>query len=119
VVDSIRKLPISLPDVSAWIAKSAEGGICVLASRRQPVVQGEYGVGTSCVPAALLDSGTVLELRPDGSNVGTIIGVVPDNVSAVRVTLSNGTSDTVPAGGNAWALESDAHFVSTESVVGG
>lgn len=119
VVDSIRKLPIGLPDVSAWIAKSAEGGICVLASRHQPVAKGAYGVGMSCVPAALLESGTVLELQSDGSDVGTIVGVVPDNVSAVQVTLSNGASETVPAAGNAWALESNAHFVSTQNVVGG
>jgi hypothetical protein len=120
VVSSIRKLPTSLPDVSAWIAKSAEGGICVLASRNEPVANGKYGLGMSCVPAALLGSGTVLELKSEGSDAGTIVvGVVPDDVSAVQVALSSGGNETVPVAGNAWALESDTNIESTQNVVGG
>ncbi len=118
VAKSIRRLPVSLPGISAWIAKSAAGGICVLASRKEPTGNGAYGLGMSCAPSAMLASGTMLELQSD-SNGDAVVGVVPDDVSAVRVVLAGGASTTIPVAGNAWALEAEAHVESTQNVMGG
>jgi hypothetical protein len=114
---SIRRLPISLPNVSAWIAKSADGGICVLASRHEPV-KGTYPLGISCGPAALSESGVTSEMEADGRKTVTV-GAVPDNVSSVQVAFTDGSKETVPVSGNAWALESDAQIEDAQNVVGG
>jgi hypothetical protein len=116
VADSIRKLPVALSTLSAWIATNAEGGTCVLASLHH-AVKGAYGLGMSCAPAAVAKSGTFLELQTEGSDVGTVVGAVPDGVSAVEVTLGNGTNETVPVTDNASALEGDAQVESTHDVV--
>ncbi len=117
VATSIRRLPISLPNVSAWIGTNAEGGICVLAARHQPALLGAYGLGIGCAPAALRESGAYLELQADGRKTA-IVGVVPDNVSSVQLTFTDGSKETVPTPGNAWALETDAHLENTRNVVG-
>ncbi len=119
LADTIRKLTVSAPDVSAWIAKSAEGGICVLASRHQPVIRGAYGLAISCATAEPMDSGTMLELQNPNNATNIVVGVVPDDVSAVEVTFGDGRSETVPAAGNTWSLESSAQVTNTQTVVGG
>ncbi len=118
VAASIRRLPINLPIASAWIAKSIAGGICILDARHQPV-NGHYGIGVSCSEPAQTDSGTYLESTVQGSPVVTIMGVVPVGVSAVQVTLTNGSTKKVPVGDGAWGLETEAHLQSTANVVGG
>jgi hypothetical protein len=115
---SIRRLPIGLPNVSAWIAKSADGGLCVLASSNQPVVSGAYGLGIGCGPASVSDAGVTSEMEAEDRKTVTV-GVVPDNVSSVQVAFTDGAKETVPVSGNAWALESDAHIANTRNVVGG
>jgi hypothetical protein len=115
---SIRRLPISLPNVSAWIAKSADGGLCVLTSRNQPVVSGAYGLGIDCGPASVSEAGVTSEMEAEGRKTVTV-GVVPDNVSSVQVAFTDGSKETVPVSGNAWTLESDAHIENTRNVVGG
>jgi hypothetical protein len=114
---SIRRLPLSLPNVSAWIAKSADGGICVLASRHEPV-KGTYPLGISCAPAALSESGVTSEMEADGRKTVTV-GVVPDDVSSVQVAFTDGSKETVQVSRNAWALESDAQIANERNVVGG
>jgi hypothetical protein len=117
LVASIRRLPIALPTVSAWIAKSADGGICVLVSRHESV-NGTYPLGISCEPAPLSESGATSEIETDGRKTVTV-GAVPDGVSSVRVAFTDGSSETVRVSRNAWALESDAHIANTRNVVGG
>ena len=119
VAETIRRLAVNLPGVSAWIAQSAEGGVCVLASRHEPTAGGPYGLGMSCVPAALLSSGTYLELQRAGADSGVVVGVAPEGVSAVRVSLTGGAGETVPVTGDAWALEAGAQVESTQNVIGG
>jgi len=116
---SIRSLPVSTSTMSAWIATSASGGVCVLASPHQPVKPGIYGVGASCGTAATHDSGATLEFEPPSGNRVMIAGVVPDDVSAVVVTLTDGESRAIPVASDAWTLETDAHLESTHNVVGG
>jgi hypothetical protein len=118
VAASIRKLPINLPIASAWIAQSVAGGICILDARHQPV-NGHYGIGMSCSEPSRTDSGTYLESTRPGSNVVTIMGVVPSSVAAVQVTLTNGTTEKVPVNDNAWGLETEAHLQSVSNVEGG
>jgi hypothetical protein len=116
---SIKNLPIALPDVSAWIAKSADGGICVLASTHE-AVHGAHPLGMSCVPTALLESGTYLESNSPETSVVSMVGVVPSTVTAVKLTLTDGTTRTVQVVGNAWALETtNAHIENISNVSGG
>jgi hypothetical protein len=48
-----------------------------------------------------------------------IAGVVPDQVTSVVVSLTDGTTKTVAVTGDAWSLETEAHIESTRNVVGG
>jgi hypothetical protein len=115
---SIRKLSINVSTISAWIAKSIEGGVCVLLSRHQPI-KGVYGVAVSCALAANINStGATVESEVPGSNGVTIAGVVPAGVSSVQVALTDGTSKTVVVSDNAWALETEAHIQSIHDVAG-
>jgi hypothetical protein len=114
---SIRRLPISLPNVSAWIAKSADGGLCVLTSRHEPV-RGTYPLGIDCGPASVSESGVTSEMEAEGRKTVTV-GAVPDDVSSVQVAFTDGSKETVPASGNAWALESHAQIENTRNVVVG
>jgi hypothetical protein len=118
IAESIRKLPITSPSFSTWIAKSGDGGICVLAARHQ-AIKGAYPIGVSCGPASLLESGATIELHAADSGIVTIAGVVPDKVTSVQVTLTNGTTKTVTVADDAWALETEADIQSTRNVVGG
>ncbi len=115
---SIRKLPVDLPIASAWIARNIAGGICILDARHQPV-KGHYGVGVSCSEPSRANSGTYLESSVPGSSVVTIMGVVPVGVSAIEVTLTDGSTKKVPVSDNAWGLEAEAHLKSTAIVAGG
>jgi hypothetical protein len=118
IAESIRRLPINIPTSSAWIAKSGDGGVCVLASRHQ-AVKGAYPIAVSCGPASLLESGATVELHAAGNGIVTIAGVVPDKVTSVQVTLTNGATKTVAVADDAWALEAEADIQSTQNVMGG
>ncbi len=116
---SIRKVSVDLPTISAWIARSTGGGLCVLSSRHEPVRPGVYGVAFSCAPADRVSSGATVELEPAGSNRVTIAGVVPIGVSAVQVGLADGSTKTAAVTGGAWALETEASVQSVHDVMGG
>src|ERR1700686_4306318 len=91
--ESIRKVSVSAPAISTWIAKGIGGGVCVLMAHHQPV-KGTYGVAVSCNPDT--SSGATVESDAPGSNGVAIAGVVPTGVSSVRVELSDGTIKMVP-----------------------
>jgi hypothetical protein len=113
--ESIRKVSVGVPAVSAWIAKGIGGGVCVLSSRHE-AIKGVYGVAVSCNPTS--SAGATVESEVPGGNAVTVAGVVPAGVSSVEVALTNGTTRTVPVADNAWALETDAHIQSTHDVAG-
>jgi hypothetical protein len=116
---SIRKVPVELPTLSVWIAKSVGGGLCVLSSSHKPVRPGVYGVAFSCAPADRASAGATVESETAGSNRITIAGVVPVGVSAVQVALADGSTKTAAVSGGAWALEAAAPMQSVHNVIGG
>jgi hypothetical protein len=118
VADSIRKLPVIVAGRSAWIAESTDGGICVLEARTQPA-EGHDPLGVSCTEPGKLTTGAHIETIITGSNDVVIIGVAPSNVSAVEVTLTDGSTKQVPVNDDAWALETEAHVQATSNVTGG
>ena len=112
---SIRKVPVSVPVISAWIAKGLGGGVCVLSSQHKPI-KGVYGVAVSCNPAT--SAGATVESEvPDGTGVA-VVGVVPAGVASVEVVLTNGTTKTISVADNAWALQASAPVQSTHDVAG-
>jgi hypothetical protein len=94
-----------------WIAKSASGGVCVLASSGRPAANGHVLTASSCSTADGLAEGASIELT--GSLAGSpnrflLAGVVPSGVSSVTAQLADGSTDTVDVSDNAWALETES-----------
>lgn len=101
VSSSIRKVSVSVPGVSVWIAKSAEGGVCVL-----KYVEGNIGMGAVCgKPEAEQLAKGVSSATPMPSGAVVYAGVVPNGVSTVQETMPDGSVVKVPVTGNAWAHE--------------
>jgi hypothetical protein len=109
IATSIRALSIDVPGLSAWIAKSIGGGVCVLLSRHQPTGT-VPSVEDSCSTSSedLGQGATVQASRfPDAPGKVYVAGVVPSGVSAMKVTLADGGTKTVSVSDNAWALETE------------
>jgi hypothetical protein len=111
---SATELNLGKPNLMVTITKSSEGGVCVFVERH-----GARGGGGSCGTTALLKTGETAEMHEQ--NAPTILaGVVPDGVSAVKVTFVDGSSQTVPVVDNGWAIENAANaLASTTDVTGG
>ncbi len=101
---SIRRLKLSVPGVSAWIARSEAGGVCVLAYDGRPV-EGVGSVGATCSTPARFGAGASLEITEIPGEPGRVVeaGVEPDGVTGVRTTLADGSVTTTPVEANAWA----------------
>jgi len=104
VTSSIRRLNLSVPGLSAWIARSAVGGVCVLLYDGKPV-EGVNAVDLACSTPAGFGAGASLEVSEVPGMPGRVIeaGVEPDGVNAVSTPLADGTTWTSPVSGNAWA----------------
>jgi hypothetical protein len=122
VAASIRAVSVDVPNVSAWIAKSTGGGICVLLWPHQPA-GGVPGVGYSCSTSSEdLSQGATTQLSqlPDSPGKVYVAGVVPSGVESMKVTLADGTTTTVGVSDNAWALETEGEPQSYQAIpVGG
>lgn len=110
LAESIRKLNIQSPNMTAWIAKSLGGGVCVLLWAHQPA--GDIpSIGSSCSGETETDvnAGATTQISeiPGESNRVFVAGVVPSTVAAVKATMADGTTKTVAVAGNAWELEAD------------
>jgi hypothetical protein len=67
-----------------------------------------------------MESGTYLESDSPETSLVYMVGVVPSTVTAVKLRLTDGTTRTVQAAGNAWALETTgAHIETITNVAGG
>lgn len=111
---SATELNLGKPNLVLTIAKSSEGGVCVFVERR-----GGRGGGGSCGTAALLKTGETAEVHEQSAPT-VLAGVVPDGVSAVKVTFVDGSSQTVPVVHNGWAIEAAPNVLaSTTDVTGG
>jgi hypothetical protein len=111
---SATLLNLGKPNLVVTIARSSEGGVCVFVERH-----GARGGGGSCGTAALLKSGETAEVHEQ--NAPTVLaGVVPDGVSAVKVTFVDGSSQTVTVVDNGWAIEAAPNILaSTTDITGG
>ena len=123
LAESIRPLQTESPDLTAWIAKSLGGGVCVLLWAHQPAGE-TASIGYSCSEEteAGLRRGATTQASEIPGEPGRVYvaGVVPSTVSAVAVTLADGSSKTVPVKDDAWALETEGAPRSYQSIpVGG
>lgn len=110
MAESIRPLVTESPNVTAWIAKSLGGGVCVLLWAHQP--NGDTpSIGYSCSEESEegLRRGATTQVSEIPGEPGRVdvAGVVPSTVSAVSVTLADGSSKTVPVQDGGWALETE------------
>lgn len=108
LAESIRKLDLQLPNMTAWIAKSQNGGICVLLWAHQPA-GGVPSIGASCSGESeeAVERGATTQISeiPGEPGVVYVAGIVPSTVSAVAVTLANGSTETITVTDNAWGAE--------------
>ncbi|HEX4437095.1 MAG TPA: hypothetical protein VH061_09900 [Solirubrobacteraceae bacterium] len=123
VTSTIRRLSLSVPGLSAWIARSGAGGICVLLYDGVPA-GGVSAVDMGCSSPEGLARGASVEVSEIPGLPGKTIaaGVVPDGVTAVTTTMADGSTETAPVKGNAWARVGDqpaaAGQQSTETIGG-
>jgi hypothetical protein len=103
VTSSIRRLALG-GGLSAWIARSSQGGICVLLYDGVPV-KGVAAVYVGCSGAEALEQGASVEVGEIPGMPGEVIaaGVVPDGVSSVSEAMADGSTVTSQVSGNAWA----------------
>jgi hypothetical protein len=104
VTSSIRRVQLSVPGLSAWIARSAVGGVCVLLDGGQ-AVEGMSAIYLGCSTPEGFGAGASIEVSDLAGLPGRVIeaGVVPDGVTAVRMTLADGSTATATVSDNAWA----------------
>lgn len=123
VTSTIRRLGLSVPGLSAWIARSGEGGICVLLYDGVPV-EGASAVDMGCSSPEGFARGASVEVSEIPGMPGKVIaaGVVPDGIASVTATMADGSTSTSPVKGNAWARVGDqpaaAGQQSTETIGG-
>jgi hypothetical protein len=105
VSSTIRRVSVDVPGVTAWIAESYGGGVCVLAWPGGA----SSAVGYSCSTAETLTRGAAMELRDLTSMPGKVlkVGVAPSGTKAMTMKLTSGSSASVPVSGNAWAYIAD------------
>jgi len=123
LAESIRKLDLRSPNMTAWIAKSLGGGVCVLLWAHQPAGD-TPSIGSSCSAESeeALKAGATTQVSDIPGEPGKVFvaGVVPSTVGAVTATLADGTTTTVNVSGNAWSLETEGYPQSYQTIpVGG
>lgn len=123
LAESIRKLEVGAPNMTAWISKSLGGGICVLLWAHQPVgVTPSIGASCSSESEEGLEQGATAQVSEIPGEPGRVYvaGVVPSDVGSVTATLADGSKKTVPVNGNAWGLEAEGEPTGyTHNPVGG
>jgi hypothetical protein len=123
LAESIRKLELQSPNMTAWIAKSLGGGVCVLLWAHQPAGDAP-SIGSSCSGESEADlkvgaTAQVTEVPGEAGKV-FVAGVVPSTVAAVKATLTDGTATTATVKENAWSLEAEGYPRSYQTIpVGG
>ena len=103
VASSVRRLELGEPGMSAWIARSSQGGVCVLFYDGTPV-NGVAAVYAGCSTAEATNRGAAVEIAEIPGQPGEVIaaGVVPDGVSSVSEAMADGSTATSTVSGNAW-----------------
>jgi hypothetical protein len=108
VISSIRRLHLEAQGLSAWIARSVAGGVCVILYDGVSV-EGVSPVDLSCSSPEGLERGASVEVSEIPGEPGEVVavGVVPDGVDSVSQTMADGSTSTTPVVGNAWARVGD------------
>lgn len=108
VAGSVRRLDVAEGGLSVWIARSSQGGVCVLVYDGAPV-DGVAAVYAGCSTVEGADRGATVEVEQIPGQPGKVIaaGVVPDGVSSVSEVLADGSTATSPVNGNAWVRVGD------------
>jgi hypothetical protein len=121
ISSSIRAVSVGAPGMSAWIAKSIGGGVCVLLWVHQPA-DAVPSVASSCTTDAEgLSRGATTQLSqlPDSPGEVYVAGVVPSGVSSMDVTLADGSVQSVPVTDGAWALQAEGEPTGYRAIQGG
>jgi hypothetical protein len=110
---TIRRLPATAPNITSWIAESAEGDPCLLASPNHRI-HGVWVVSGGCATGPEGPEQGALDVNYDEETPGKVelAGVVPDGVTSVLVTFADGSSQTAQVNQNGWALEATGQPVS-------
>src|SRR4051794_1693919 len=89
----IRRVALSVPGPSAWIARPAAGGGGGRRDAGEPV-EGVAAVYASCSPPERLGAGATVQVSEIPNLPGGVIeaGVVPDGGAAVSPTLADGST---------------------------
>lgn len=107
---SVQEASLGDPNIQVWVGKTTSGGICVLAMvKGQP---GSYGPASSCTTQEGISKGAQLAFQKYGQKPGYLAGVVPNGVSSIAITLSNGSTVTASVVDNAYAVELQNEAVS-------
>ena len=120
---SIRRLHLSTPGLSAWIARDSNGGVCILLYDGADV-SGVAAVYGGCSPQGQTGRGASVEVSEIPGRPGEVIaaGVVPDGVTEVSTRLASGQTAYSQVSGNAWSRISDqsaAPGAQTTEITGG
>lgn len=123
LAESIRRLNLQSPNMTAWIAKSLAGGVCVLLWAHQPAGK-TPSIGDSCSGETEEDlkAGATAQVSEIPGEPGRVFvaGVVPSTVATVTATMGDGTTKTVAVKENAWSLEAESYPQSYQTTpVGG
>lgn len=103
---TIRRLSSTAPNITSWIAKSAEGDPCLLTSPNHKI-HGVWVVSGGCATGPEGAEQGAMDVSYDEETPGKVelAGVVPSGVTSVEVTFSNGSTETAQVSQNGWALE--------------
>jgi hypothetical protein len=119
LADTIRPVEDDSATLATWIARNAEGGVCVLASPK--ITSARAPLAYSCSTAGGADSGAMLEMTKSVSAQDEFLyaGVVPAGVSSVTLRLADGSSVTAPVRDGGWSAEAKARARGIEQEVDG
>jgi hypothetical protein len=123
IASSIRRLTLSTPALSAWIARDSAGGVCILLYDGAPV-HGIAAVYMGCSPEGETGRGASVEVSEIPGRAGEVIaaGVVPDGVTDVSTPLVDGEVAYSRVDGNAWSrvsAQTAAPGAETTEIAGG
>jgi hypothetical protein len=112
VSSTIRRVSVSVPGISEWIAESYGGGVCVLVwdgATQDPAVD------FSCSTPEDIEKGASVQVRAIPSLPGKALsaGVVPDSTTSVTTHTASGSTEATPVTDNAWAHFSEEGATTT------
>jgi hypothetical protein len=120
LVGTIRQLPMTSPNTTSWIAESVEGDPCILTGPNHEihgvwVVEGGCATGDDGIVRGTVNT----SYDPGAPGAVVLSGVVPNGVTSVQVSFSDGSTQTALVDQNGWTLETTGQPVSTTDLPSG